>query len=102
MLKTETENEVKFNNSYQALYRQLKDVYAKVGATDFFGVVGEKFVYSRHEKVRVCVSRVTTCAGRAFRVRFFFVARRFFSAGRVRLPQMRHTMGDAKECYCGT
>lgn len=51
-LKTETENEVKFNNSYQALYRQLKDVYTKIGATDFFGVVGEKFVYSRHEKVR--------------------------------------------------
>eukprot|EP00903_Cladosiphon_okamuranus_P016409 g15130.t1 len=49
-LKTETENEVKFNNSYQALYRQLKDVYTKIGATDFFGVVGEKFVYSRHEK----------------------------------------------------
>lgn len=51
-LKLETENEVKFNNSYQALYRQLKDVYSKIGATDFFGVVGEKFVYSRHEKVK--------------------------------------------------
>lgn len=50
-LKTETENEIKFNNSYQALYRQLKDVYTKIGATDHFGVVGEKFVYSRHERV---------------------------------------------------
>ena len=51
-LKVETENEIKFNNSYQALYRQLKDVYTKIGATDFFGVVGEKFFFSRHEKVR--------------------------------------------------
>ncbi|CAN0348730.1 unnamed protein product, partial [Hapterophycus canaliculatus] len=49
-LNVETENEIKFNNSYQALYRQLKDVYTKIGATDHFGVVGEKFVYSRHEK----------------------------------------------------
>lgn len=53
VLKTETENEVKFDKSYQALYRQLKDVYTKCGATDFFGVVGEDFVYARHEKVRV-------------------------------------------------
>ncbi|CAM9805592.1 unnamed protein product [Pylaiella littoralis] len=51
VLKTETENEVKFDKSYQALYRQLKDVYTKCGATDFFGVVGEDFVYARHEKV---------------------------------------------------
>lgn len=51
VLEIKTENEVKFNKSYQALYRQLKDVYTKIGATDFFGVVGEKFIYSRHEKV---------------------------------------------------
>ncbi|CAB1113352.1 unnamed protein product [Ectocarpus sp. CCAP 1310/34] len=49
-LNLETETEVKYNKSYQALYRQLKDVFTKVGATDFFGVVGEKFVYTRHEK----------------------------------------------------
>eukprot|EP00752_Nemacystus_decipiens_P008554 g7641.t1 len=49
-LNLETETEQKFNNSYQALYRQLKDVYTKIGATDFFGVVGEKFAYNRHEK----------------------------------------------------
>ncbi|CAM9981351.1 unnamed protein product [Ectocarpus sp. 6 AP-2014] len=49
-LNLETETEVKYNKSYQALYRQLKDVFTKIGATDFFGVVGEKFVYTRHEK----------------------------------------------------
>ncbi|CBN77860.1 co-chaperone grpE family protein [Ectocarpus siliculosus] len=49
-LNLATETEVKYNKSYQALYRQLKDVFTKIGATDFFGVVGEKFVYTRHEK----------------------------------------------------
>ena len=50
-LTLETENEIKFNGNYQALYRQLKDVYTKIGASDFFGVVGEKFDSRRHIKV---------------------------------------------------
>lgn len=58
-LNLETETEVKYNNSYQALYRQLKDVFTKIGATDFFGVVGEKFVYTRHEKVCLVCTKGT-------------------------------------------
>ena len=50
-LTLETENEIKFNSNYQALYRQLKEVYAKIGASDFYGVVGENFESRRHEKV---------------------------------------------------
>ncbi|CAM9306797.1 unnamed protein product, partial [Laminaria digitata] len=50
-LTLETENEIKFNGNYQALYRQLKDVFTKIGATDFFGVVGEKFDSRRHIKM---------------------------------------------------
>lgn len=52
-LNLETENEIKFNRNYQALYKQLKDVYTKIGASDFYGVVGEKFEWRRHEKVRL-------------------------------------------------
>lgn len=50
-IKLETENEIKFNNSYQSLYRQLKDVYTKSGASNYFAVEGEKYDWMRHEKV---------------------------------------------------
>lgn len=57
-LKVETENEIKFNKSYQALYRQLQVTYTKLGATDFYGVVGEKFDARRHQKVNMyCIAR---------------------------------------------
>lgn len=54
-LKLETENEVKFNNSYQSMYRQLKDVYSKIGASNYFAVVGEVYEWFRHEKVGIVV-----------------------------------------------
>ncbi|KAG5192137.1 GrpE-domain-containing protein [Tribonema minus] len=50
-LKLETEQEQMFNSNYQALYRQLADVYTKLGVTDFFGVQGETYDGIRHEKV---------------------------------------------------
>lgn len=48
----ETENEIRFNGNYQAMYRQMKEVFANLGACDFYGVVGEAFDARRHQKVR--------------------------------------------------
>ncbi|CAN0110963.1 unnamed protein product, partial [Discosporangium mesarthrocarpum] len=51
VLSLQTENERKFNSNYQAMYRQLKEVFAKIGATDYFAAVGEKYNVLRHDKV---------------------------------------------------
>lgn len=51
-MKLETETEVKYSGNYQAIYRQLDVVYEKIGASDFYAVVGEKFDVRRHQRVR--------------------------------------------------
>lgn len=52
-LPLSTENEEKFHRNYQSLYRQLKTVYDKIGATEFSPAIREPFDPVRHEKVVV-------------------------------------------------
>lgn len=63
VMPASNEDEEKLHGSYQQLYRQLNDKFAKFGLETFHGVLGEKYDWMSHEQVSTVEATETAIAG---------------------------------------